>query len=82
MGFWGKVEKCKHINESSNYLELISCATPYCVGHEIHCLDCGVYISKCDCGCNNGMSGWSNKRWGIYERKIRNPKSQTATNKG
>ena len=61
--FWDKVEKCEHSNLSESYYRHIYCGTPYCLGTEDHCLDCGVYISKCGCGCNNGMSGWSQKRW-------------------
>ncbi len=55
--FWDRVRKCQHKNISPHYLSYISCSTPYCNGHEIHCLDRGVYISKCKCGVNNGMSG-------------------------
>jgi len=61
--FWEKVEKCEHKNLNPNYFESISCDTPYCHGSEEHCLDCGVYISKCGCGFNNGMSGWPERRW-------------------
>jgi hypothetical protein len=60
--FWQKVKECKHKNISPNYSEIIYCSTPYCNGEEIHCLDCGAYISKCGCGFNNGMGGWSLKR--------------------
>jgi len=61
--FWDKVDNCDHKNLSPNYLRFVECSTPYCSGDEVHCLDCGVYISKCDCGANNGMSGWSDTRW-------------------
>jgi len=61
--FWDKVLKCKHENLDPNYYEYIGCPTPYCSGSETHCLDCGVFISECGCGYNNGMSGWSHKRW-------------------
>lgn len=61
--FWKKVEKCKHENLSENYYESVYCGTPYCGGEETHCLDCGVYITKCGCGYCNGMSGWPEKRW-------------------
>jgi len=64
--FWDKVDNCDHKNLSPNYLQLIGCDTPYCSGDEVHCLDCGVYISECGCGANNGMSGWSDKRWKKY----------------
>jgi len=62
MDFWDKVNECKHAN-LSDYLVPIYCGTPYCTGMETHCLDCGVYISECGCGADNGMSGWSWKRW-------------------
>lgn len=63
--FWDKVHKCSHKNLSPDYLGHAYCSTPYCGGgmYETHCLDCGVFISKCDCGVNNGMSGWSNRTW-------------------
>jgi hypothetical protein len=67
--FWDKAVKCKHENLSPDYYEDIYCGTPYCGGWEDHCLDCGVYITRCGCGCNNGMSGWSYKRWRKIERK-------------
>jgi hypothetical protein len=63
--FWDKVEKCNHEN-LSDYYKTVSCPTPYCYGYEYHCLDCGVYISKCGCGFNNGMSGWPQERWGNF----------------
>lgn len=66
--FWKKVHKCKH-EPTSNYLKYIYCDTPYCSCHEWHCRKCGVYISECGCGCNNGMSGWSEKRWKNYNKK-------------
>jgi len=68
--FWDKVIKCKHKNLNPNYYETIYCPTPYCSGHESHCDDCGVYISKCGCGFNNGMSGWSERRWRYHQTKI------------
>lgn len=61
--FWKKVEKCKHKNLYENYYEGGSCSTPYCGWEESHCKDCGVYIQKCGCGYNNGLSGWPIKRW-------------------
>jgi len=60
--FWKKVEKCEHKNLSPNYCEPLYCATPYCEGYETHCLDCGVFITHCGCGYENGMSGWPDKR--------------------
>lgn len=68
--FWEKVKKCKHKNLSSNYCEIIPCGTPCCSGYETHCLDCGVYITQCSCGYNNGMSGWPEKRWIKTEKNI------------
>lgn len=67
--FWEKVSKCKHENLSPDYCETVSCGTPYCKGSEVHCLDCGVYITECGCGCCNGMSGWPESRWITYYRK-------------
>lgn len=67
--FWDKVYKCKHKNISPNYSPMVYCDTPYCTGHEEHCLDCGVYISDCLCHSNFGYSGWPHKRW------IKNAKS-------
>jgi len=61
--FWDKVSKCKHKNLSPDYNVGGNCATPYCSWWEDYCLDCGVYITKCGCGFNNGMSGWPYKRW-------------------
>jgi len=66
--FWDKVLKCKHENLNPNYYEDIYCPTPYCSGYETHCLDCGVYISECGCGYNNGMSGWPYRRRCIQEK--------------
>jgi len=63
--FWDRVLKCPHTDEmlSSNYFDPIYCATPYCDGDVVHCLNCGVFISKCRCGYNSGMSGWPPSRW-------------------
>lgn len=61
--FCNKVVKCEHKNLSSNCCECIKCETPGCFGYEVHCLDCGVYISKCGCGYCNGLSGWPELRW-------------------
>lgn len=66
--FWKKVRKCKH-EHLSDYCEFFRCWTPYCSGHEVRCLDCGVYISKCYCGFEDGMSGWSRSRHRTEERK-------------
>jgi len=67
MDFWTKTLRCKHERLSSTYYESISCPTPYCSGEEVHCLECGAYISRCGCGFCNGISGWPNKRY----RKMR-----------
>ena len=67
--FWHVVEKCDHKNLSPNYCEHIYCETPYCSGIEEHCLDCGIYLSDCGCHSNQGISGWSNKRWLNFYRK-------------
>jgi len=69
--FWDKVLKCTHKNMNPDYCEPIPCWTPYCSGWEEHCLDCGVYITKCGCGFNNGMSGWSDTRWRRHEKRKR-----------
>jgi len=69
LSFQDRVGTCpsRHINEPRNlsptYSAMIVCSTPYCSGHEVRCQDCGVYISKCGCGSENGMSGWPHKRW-------------------
>ena len=60
--FWDKVERCMHQNLSPHFLESIYCMTPYCDGDETHCMDCGVFIQKCGCGFNDGLSGWPVKR--------------------
>jgi hypothetical protein len=67
--FWKKVLKCEHEHLSEDYCEIFRCGTPYCSGDEVHCLDCGVYISECGCGFENGMSGWSRNRHRTEERK-------------
>lgn len=76
--FWKKVEKCKHKNLSKNYSPTIRCGSVGdlgCNAVEHHCLDCGVYISKCQCGWCNGLSGWSHRRWmNTFKTKERNVK--------
>lgn len=67
--FWDKVEKCNHENLSSDYLQTFRCETPQCTGSEVHCLDCGVYLSDCGCHYNQGMSGWPRQRELGYNRK-------------
>lgn len=65
-----KKMKCKHENLYENYCVEFPCSTPYCSGYEVHCRDCGAYISTCKCGHNNGISKWSHKRWKAeYEKK-------------
>lgn len=66
--FWDRVEKCKHERES-DYYETGNCDTPYCGWSETHCLDCGVYIMKCNCGFCNGMGGWPHSRRRAWERR-------------
>lgn len=67
--FWDRVANCPHKHLSNHYGPSIHCDTYDCSGMEFHCLDCGVYISECQCGSNNGMSGWSQKRWKNYAKK-------------
>jgi len=69
--FWNKVELCKHKNLSPNYFGGAACGTPYCIIHETHCLDCGVYISNCGCRVNSGLDGWSWSRRSKFEAKKR-----------
>jgi len=66
--FWDKVMRCKHEN-LSDYIDGGNCGTPYCEWWESRCLDCGVYITKCGCMSNNGMSGWPYRRWLYFWRK-------------
>jgi len=69
MKFWDKVEKCKHKNFYPNYYVGVYCITPYCSGYEVHCMDCGAYISQCGCNYNNGISGWPHLRYRNWEKK-------------
>lgn len=71
MIFWERVKKCKHNNISPNYLEDAGCCMSDMGSHsaEYHCLDCGVYISECGCGCSTGLSGWPKKRWDNLVRR-------------
>ena len=69
MGFWDRALACKHESISPNYYVSFGCGTPYCRGYQSHCLDCGVYISECGCGFNNGMSGWSHLREKRFREK-------------
>jgi len=68
--FWEKVHKCEHKNMNQDYFKHdICCDAIYCIWIENHCLDCGVYITHCSCGSNNGMSGWPEKRCRINKKK-------------
>jgi hypothetical protein len=64
--FWASVDACDHERLSKTYLVNLYCPTPYCRGQEIHCLDCGAYISSCGCGFLDAVSGWSSARWKKY----------------
>ena len=68
--FWKRAEKCLHPEAflSPNYCQSLHCA---CDGSEVHCLQCGAYVSRCRCGEMAGMSGWPAKRWLAHERKRR-----------
>jgi hypothetical protein len=68
--FWKRVEGCHH-EINPNYCVSIPCDTLFCSGREVHCLKCGVYITHCDCFSNDGMSGWSDKRYNTYLRNRR-----------
>lgn len=68
--FWKKVEMCHH-EINPNYCVHIICDTLFCSGREVHCLKCGVFITHCDCFANDGMSGWSGKRYNTYLRNKR-----------
>lgn len=68
--FWEKVEKCNHENLYHNYYKAIYCGTEDCEGSESHCVNCGVFITKCQCGSYNGISGWSEKRWKKHHDKV------------
>ncbi len=60
---------CQHKNLYPDYLVSFGCATPYCNGSEVHCRDCGAYISSCGCGSQNGIDGWSWKRRRRFQEK-------------
>lgn len=60
--FWKKVIKCEH-EWDGNYYETYDCATEYCTATEFRCKKCGVYSTECGCGFENGLSGWSYKRY-------------------
>ena len=60
--FYQKANRCKHNNLSENYFVEYRCMTPYCSAEEVHCSDCGAFITTCGCGCEGGISGWSRTR--------------------
>jgi hypothetical protein len=63
---WNEVMACKHeqVTEHS-----ASGGCQVCDGwDEWHCRDCGAFVKECDCGCNNGLSGWSSRRWKCREK--------------
>jgi len=63
LAFWKKVESCKHKDLYENYYRWGRCGTPHCSGwDEYHCRACGVFLTTCPCGAENGLSGWPNKR--------------------
>jgi hypothetical protein len=66
--FWDKVSNCKH-EATDNYYIQFNCGTPYCTVTEYHCKHCGAYIQECGCGSNDGISGWSYKRWKNFNDK-------------
>ena len=72
--FWMRSVGCEHANLSPNYLESVSCETPYCRGWETHCLDCGAYIIECGCGFCTGFSGWPDSRHRKLRQKQRRAK--------
>ena len=77
MTFWDKVENCNHENFYPDYYVSFECDTPYCTGYEIHCKDCGAYISQCGCNFNNGISGWSY----AHHRKLEKKKAKESKEK-
>ena len=58
MNFWERVQQCKHTNLYPDYYTYVSCGTPYCSAGEVHCKDCGAFITTCGCGYCNEISGW------------------------
>lgn len=68
--FWKKVAKCTHKNLSKTYYETWYCDPELgCHASEEKCLDCGVYISDCGCGSEQGIYGWPRKRRSRLEMK-------------
>lgn len=62
---WERVNRCKHprADLTENH---VRCWTEYCEATEEFCPDCRAYIVKCQCGCCNFISGWSERRWRKY----------------
>lgn len=54
--------RCNHKN-LTDHLVIFSCETPYCRATETHCRDCGAFLISCGCGYNDGIEGWSRKRF-------------------
>lgn len=68
--FWKRVTRCKHSRISEDYFASVYCDVCH-EGRESHCLDCGVFIDECACGCAGGLSGWPIARHKIEARKKR-----------
>ena len=79
--FWDKVRDCKHDKISGKYIHTGSCITPECEWNEVHCLDCGAYITKCSCGKCNNTAGWSSRRRSHIVKKLKNLKHWAKLNK-
>lgn len=57
--FLERAAKCKHANLYPDYLGGYGrCGTPFCQVSEVHCQDCGAFITECGCGYMRGMDGW------------------------
>ena len=72
--FRQKSSLCKHEHISTTYFRTGECATSGCYWTEVKCLDCGAYITKCDCGFYNSVDGWSCKRRNYLPRKLQTQK--------
>ena len=72
---------CQHKNLYENYYYGFACWTTYCHAQEVRCKDCGMFITSCGCGFNNGESGWSETRWNKFRRKqnVRKPPREIAS---
>jgi hypothetical protein len=62
--FWETVASCEHEHIYERYFaDLGTCSTPGCGKIiEVHCRDCGIYLTECKCGKNDEFNGWSYKR--------------------